>query len=114
MDKRTTLALLLMAALLWCAYDLRRSHEALIPYATLAAWSLALVVLLTGPGLRRDRLLALLLFVEGGAQTASAFLAADLVDRLLPSGDAWHGGLRVHIHVERGDHLRRRCRSPSA
>jgi len=35
--------------------------------ALLCAWSLALVVLLTGPGLRRDRLLALLLFVEGGA-----------------------------------------------
>jgi hypothetical protein len=36
---------MIAAALLWCAYDLRRSHEALIPYATLAAWSLALLAL---------------------------------------------------------------------
>jgi hypothetical protein len=35
--------------------------------ALLCAWSLALTVLLTGPGLMRDRLLALLLFIEGGA-----------------------------------------------
>jgi hypothetical protein len=35
--------------------------------ALLCAWGLALVVLLTGPGQQRDRLLALLLFVEGGA-----------------------------------------------
>jgi hypothetical protein len=33
------------AALLWCAYDLRRAHEALIPYATLGAWCLALLAL---------------------------------------------------------------------
>lgn len=36
------------------------------------AWSLASVVLLTGPGLKRDRLLALLLFVEGGAWGSGA------------------------------------------
>jgi hypothetical protein len=36
---------MIAAALLWCAYDLRRPHEALIPYATLAAWSLALLAL---------------------------------------------------------------------
>jgi hypothetical protein len=36
---------MIAAALLWCAYDLRRGHEALIPYATLAAWSLALLAL---------------------------------------------------------------------
>ena len=36
------------------------------------AWSLAIIVLLTGPGLRRDRLLALLLFVEGGAWGSGA------------------------------------------
>jgi hypothetical protein len=42
--------------------------------ALLCAWSLALVVLLTGPGLRRDRLLALLLFVEGGAWGTGAGL----------------------------------------
>lgn len=33
------------AALLWCAYDLRRTHEALIPYATLGAWCLGLLAL---------------------------------------------------------------------
>ena len=33
------------AALLWCAYDLRRADEALIPYATLGAWCLALLAL---------------------------------------------------------------------
>ena len=33
------------AALLWCAYDLRRAHEATIPYATLGAWCLALLAL---------------------------------------------------------------------
>lgn len=39
------------------------------------SWSLALAVFLTGPGLRRDRLLALLLFVEGTAWgTGSGFL----------------------------------------
>jgi hypothetical protein len=42
--------------------------------ALLCAWSLALVVLLTGPGLKRDRLLALLLFVEGGAWGTGAGL----------------------------------------
>ncbi len=36
---------MIAAALLWCAYDLRRSHEALIPYATLGAWCLALLAL---------------------------------------------------------------------
>lgn len=36
---------MIAAALLWCAYDLRRAHEALIPYATLGAWSLALLAL---------------------------------------------------------------------
>ena len=35
--------------------------------ALLCSWSLSVVVLLTGPGMRRDRLLALLLFVEGTA-----------------------------------------------
>lgn len=35
--------------------------------ALLCSWSLAAAVLLTGPGLRRDRLLALFLFVEGTA-----------------------------------------------
>jgi len=39
------------------------------------SWSLAVVVLLTGPGLRRDRLLAVLLIVEGTAWgTGSGFL----------------------------------------
>ncbi len=33
------------AALLWCAHDLRRTHEAFIPYATLGAWCLALLAL---------------------------------------------------------------------
>jgi hypothetical protein len=36
---------MIAAALLWCAYDLRRRDEALIPYATLGAWSLALLAL---------------------------------------------------------------------
>ncbi len=36
---------MIAAALLWCAYDLRRTHEAFIPYATLAAWCLALLAL---------------------------------------------------------------------
>jgi hypothetical protein len=36
---------MIAAALLWCAYDLRRGHEALIPYATLGVWSLALLAL---------------------------------------------------------------------
>ena len=36
---------MIAAALLWCAYDLRRGHEALIPYATLGAWCLALLAL---------------------------------------------------------------------
>jgi hypothetical protein len=36
---------MIAAALLWCAYDLRRTYEALIPYATLAAWCLALLAL---------------------------------------------------------------------
>jgi hypothetical protein len=36
---------MIAAALLWCAYDLRRAHEALIPYATLGAWCLALLAL---------------------------------------------------------------------
>jgi hypothetical protein len=40
--------------------------------ALVCAWSLAGVVLLTGPGLQRDRLLALLLFVEGGAWGSGA------------------------------------------
>jgi len=44
-------------------------HVIAIPgiLALLCSWSLSVVVLLTGPGLRRDRLLALLLFVEGTA-----------------------------------------------
>jgi hypothetical protein len=43
--------------------------------ALVCAWSLAVAVLLTGPGLLRDRLLALLLFVEGTAwATGSGFL----------------------------------------
>jgi hypothetical protein len=43
--------------------------------ALACAWSLALTVLLTGPGLMRDRLLAMLLFVEGGAWgTGAGFL----------------------------------------
>jgi hypothetical protein len=33
------------AALLWCAYDLRATSEALIPYATLGVWCLALLAL---------------------------------------------------------------------
>jgi hypothetical protein len=33
------------AALVWCAYDLRRTSEAFIPYATLGAWCLALLAL---------------------------------------------------------------------
>ena len=36
---------MIAAALLWCAYDLRRTDEALIPYATLGSWCLALLVL---------------------------------------------------------------------
>jgi hypothetical protein len=36
---------MIAAALLWCAYDLRCTDEALIPYATLGAWSLALLAL---------------------------------------------------------------------
>ncbi len=40
--------------------------------ALLCSWSLATAVLLTGPGLRRDRLLALLLFVEGTAWGSGA------------------------------------------
>jgi hypothetical protein len=44
---------MIAAALLWCAYDLRRTHEALIPYATLGAWSLALLAL---PALHADEL----------------------------------------------------------
>ena len=36
---------MIAAALLWCAYDLRRTYEALIPYATLGAWCLALLAL---------------------------------------------------------------------
>jgi hypothetical protein len=44
---------MIAAALLWCAYDLRRRHEALIPYATLGAWCLALLAL---PALHGDQL----------------------------------------------------------
>ena len=40
--------------------------------ALVLSWSLAVVVLLTGPGLRRDRLLALLLIVEGAAWGSGA------------------------------------------
>jgi hypothetical protein len=36
---------MIAAALLWCAYDLRRASEALIPYATLGAWCLTLLAL---------------------------------------------------------------------
>ena len=36
---------MIAAALVWCAYDLRRPHEAFIPYATLGAWCLALLAL---------------------------------------------------------------------
>jgi hypothetical protein len=36
---------MIAAALLWCAYDLRRTSEALIPYATLGAWCLTLLAL---------------------------------------------------------------------
>jgi hypothetical protein len=36
---------MIAAALLWCAYDLRRGSEAFIPYATLGAWCLALLAL---------------------------------------------------------------------
>ena len=43
--------------------------------ALASSWSLALIVFATGPGLLRDRLLALLLFVEGTAWgTGSGFL----------------------------------------
>jgi hypothetical protein len=44
---------MIAAALLWCAYDLRRRHEAFIPYATLAAWCVALLAL---PALHADQL----------------------------------------------------------
>ena len=44
---------MIAAALLWCAYDLRRRHEAFIPYATLGAWCLALLAL---PALHADQL----------------------------------------------------------
>lgn len=40
--------------------------------ALLCSWSLAAAVLLTVPGLRRDRLLALLLFVERTAWGSGA------------------------------------------
>lgn len=36
---------MIAAALLWCAYDLRHTSEALIPYATLGAWCLTLLAL---------------------------------------------------------------------
>jgi len=36
---------MIAAALLWCAYDLRRTSEALVPYATLGAWCLTLLAL---------------------------------------------------------------------
>jgi hypothetical protein len=36
---------MIAAALLWCAYDLRGTSDALIPYATLGAWCLALLAL---------------------------------------------------------------------
>jgi hypothetical protein len=36
---------MIAAALLWCAHDLRRPHEAFIPYVTLGAWCLALLAL---------------------------------------------------------------------
>ena len=36
---------MIAAALLWSAYDLRRTSEAFIPYATLGAWCLALLAL---------------------------------------------------------------------
>ena len=36
---------MIAAALLWCAYDLRRTSEAVIPYATLGAWCLTLLAL---------------------------------------------------------------------
>ena len=36
---------MIAAALLWCAYDLRRPHEAFIPYTTLGAWCVALLAL---------------------------------------------------------------------
>jgi hypothetical protein len=36
---------MIAAALLWCAYDLRRAHEGFIPYVTLGAWCLALLAL---------------------------------------------------------------------
>jgi len=64
--------------------------------ALLCSWSLAAAVLLTGPGLRRDRLLALLLLVEGTAwgtgsgilyllesPTAARYLQAIFVGMLL-------------------------------
>jgi hypothetical protein len=44
---------MIAAALLWCAYDLRRASEAFIPYATLGAWCLALLAL---PALHADDL----------------------------------------------------------
>jgi hypothetical protein len=36
---------MIAASLLWCAYDLRDTSEALIPYATLGTWCLALLAL---------------------------------------------------------------------
>jgi hypothetical protein len=36
---------MIAAALLWCAYDLRRPQEAFIPYATLGSWCIALLAL---------------------------------------------------------------------
>lgn len=63
------------AALLWCAYDLRRTDEALIPYATLGAWCLALLAL---PALHSGELTRtgapLLIYL--GALTALLALAA--------------------------------------
>jgi hypothetical protein len=42
--------------------------------ALLSSWTLAAIVLTTGPGLQRDRLLALLLVVEGTAWGTGAGL----------------------------------------
>jgi hypothetical protein len=71
---------MIAAALLWCAYDLRRAAEAFIPYATLGAWCLALLAL---PALRAGDITdtgpPLLLYL--GALTALLSLAGVGVTR---------------------------------
>jgi hypothetical protein len=60
---------MIAAALLWCAYDLRRPGEAVVPYATLGAWCVALLAvpaLHAGDVTRTGLPLVLYLAVLGG------------------------------------------------